>query len=465
LQQIRLWTTVGVTAITRIRPAVLLCLACLVASGCAVSSTEPASRVSTSEADVSGTIASTIGGPTQWWFEYGPTTAYGEETERRVEDLGDEPSQVFTTLRDLQPEAVYHFRLCSQDEEPESPPGCSRDRSFRTGLACGSVITQDTTLDADVNCDSGSALVIGAPGITLDLAGHEVRGGNTPDGDWTGVDNTGGHDGVIVKNGTVRYHSTPQGPGRAIVFEEASDGLLQNLDVVGVARLAGDRNRVAGSGFNAFYDSSLDVDGDDNQILYSSASNVQGVGLELSGARNTLANSDMHGSLKAVDVEGSEATVIANDIHAVPGLGLEVSGSGHRIIDNDLGSGSFRALWVSGASNAVVRDNRVDGGFVGEALVVESSSGTNLRANTVSGQSDGIFVTADSTGTLIRLNTARGEEDDGIDVDSASASLGSNTANGSGDLGIEAAAGVTDLGGNRAIGNGNPLQCVNVFCQ
>ena len=421
--------------------------------------------MSTSQAVVSGTIASTIGGPTEWWFEYGPTTGYDEETERRVEDLSDEPWQVWTTLRDLQPETVYHFRLCSQDEEPDSPAGCSRDRSFRTGLACGSVLTQDTTLEADVYCYSGSALVIGAPGITLDLAGHQVRSGGPPDVDWTGIDNTGGHENVIVKNGTVRYENTPQGPGRAIVFEDASAGLLQNLRVQGKTRLAGDRNRVTGSRFDAFYDSALDVDGDDNQILDSSAGNVQGVGLELSGARNRLANSDMDGSLNAVDVEGSEATIIANEISAVPGLGLVVSGSGHRIIDNDLRSGSARALLVSGASNAVVRDNRVYGGFVGEALVVESSSGTNVRAKNVFGQSDGIFVGADATGTIIRLNTSHGSEDDGIDVDSGSASLGSNTANGSGDLGIEAAAGVTDLGGNSAIGNGNPLQCVNVLCQ
>jgi hypothetical protein len=68
-------------------------------------------------------------------------------------------------------------------------------------LSCGSTISQDTTLTADVlNCP-GPAVVIGAPGITLDLNGHTASGarGNRAHG----ILNVG-HADVTIRNGTVR---------------------------------------------------------------------------------------------------------------------------------------------------------------------------------------------------------------------------------------------------------------------
>ena len=48
--------------------------------------------------------------------------------------------------------------------------------AIATHVSCGDVITQDTTLDSDlVNCP-GDGVVIGASGITLDLAGHTIDG-------------------------------------------------------------------------------------------------------------------------------------------------------------------------------------------------------------------------------------------------------------------------------------------------
>ena len=40
-------------------------------------------------------------------------------------------------------------------------------------VACGQVITEDTTLENDLSCP-GDGIVIGADGITLDLNGHTV---------------------------------------------------------------------------------------------------------------------------------------------------------------------------------------------------------------------------------------------------------------------------------------------------
>ncbi len=437
------------------------------ASGCAVSSTERASQVSTSQAVVSGTIASTVGGPTEWWFEYGPTTGYGEETERRVEDLSDEPWQVWTTLRDLQPETVYHFRLCSQDSETDSPPGCSGDRSFATPIRCGKVLTQDTKLEADMTCPTGSALVIGAPGITVDLAGHTVQSGSPfAGGDWIGIDNAGGHDGVIVKNGTVRYDAEfDNGPGRAIVFDDGSDGLLQNLTTLGDIELDGDRNRLAGGSTSAYAATAVTATGDDNQVLDMDVACTDGTALEITGARNRVADSSLGGAV-GLRLAGTGVVLVRNDIEGGRGSGALVEGSAHRLIDNDLRGGVGYGLSIMDATNVVVRENRLDGGTDAPALSVAGSTGTILNLNRVSGFGrDGIFVDAGSTNTLLRFNHVSSMLDDGIDVDSASTSLNSNTANENGDLGIEAVAGVTDLGGNLAARNGNPLQCQNVVCQ
>lgn len=43
-------------------------------------------------------------------------------------------------------------------------------------LSCGDVITQDTTLTADVGPCAGTGLIVAANGVTLDLGGHSVMG-------------------------------------------------------------------------------------------------------------------------------------------------------------------------------------------------------------------------------------------------------------------------------------------------
>jgi nitrous oxidase accessory protein NosD len=69
-----------------------------------------------------------------------------------------------------------------------------------TPITCGMVVTADVRLRADLlDCD-GAGLVIGAPGVTVDLAGHVIDGTGTA----TGIDNSAGHDDVRITRGTVR---------------------------------------------------------------------------------------------------------------------------------------------------------------------------------------------------------------------------------------------------------------------
>ena len=67
---------------------------------------------------------------------------------------------------------------------------------------CGDVITQDTTLDSDLVDCPGDGVVIGASGITLDLAGHTIDG-TGPGAGGHGVRNAGA-DNVAVTNGRIQ---------------------------------------------------------------------------------------------------------------------------------------------------------------------------------------------------------------------------------------------------------------------
>src|SRR5215207_4386853 len=82
-------------------------------------------------------------------------------------------------------------------------------------VSCGDTITADTTLNCDlINCPN-HGIVIGADGVTLDLNGHLVDGDGTPAADCNprkepcdfGVFNDG-HDGITVRDGSVREFGT-----------------------------------------------------------------------------------------------------------------------------------------------------------------------------------------------------------------------------------------------------------------
>ena len=77
-------------------------------------------------------------------------------------------------------------------------------------VGCGDVITQDTTLDSDVGSCDGTALVIGADNVTLDLGGFRVIGDG--DGDAPGI-LVEDRQGVVVTGGRVERF----GSGVAIV--------------------------------------------------------------------------------------------------------------------------------------------------------------------------------------------------------------------------------------------------------
>jgi hypothetical protein len=76
---------------------------------------------------------------------------------------------------------------------------CATASVAQGAVACGQVITEDTTLTTDLVACTGDGLIIGAPNVTLDLNGHSIRGA----GVGTGVLMSDIADHATIKNGEV----------------------------------------------------------------------------------------------------------------------------------------------------------------------------------------------------------------------------------------------------------------------
>jgi parallel beta-helix repeat protein len=331
--------------------------------------------------------------------------------------------------------------------------------------ACGETITEDTTLESDLTCYDWPSIgvVIGAPGITLDLGGHSIRTIRSA------IVNEGHHD-VTIRNGTVT------GEEGAIRLTGVKRNLIEDMRfergvLYGVRASDSDRNRIVSNEFAGM-----------------------GVSLRTGSDRNTVERNSFNGYESFVSMESSnDNRVLDNVIQGGEGPKMTVyEASGNRIARNHVLSDVDVAISLIRANYTELVDNVTGlasgGGANGGGIRLRESSSTLLRGNIFAraspgvlvesgaenalrgnvaflGNTDGFVVEEAAFGTLVQNNDAVSNADDGFEIRSPGTVLTRNTANGNGDLGIEAVAGVVDGGGNRASGNGNPLQCVNVFCR
>src|SRR5919201_5787526 len=104
----------------------------------------------------------------------------------------------------------------------------SVDQALASHVKCGDTITTDTELERDLTNCPGNGIVIGADNIELDLNGHTIDGDGVLGCDEFyacdfGVDNTAGHDGVTIENGSIRDFAT------AVFVLDASNNRLRRL--------------------------------------------------------------------------------------------------------------------------------------------------------------------------------------------------------------------------------------------
>jgi large repetitive protein len=358
-------------------------------------------------------------------------------------------------------------------------------------VRCGDTITRDTRLKNDlVNCP-GNGIVIGADNITLDLNGHTVDGDGVVGCEelYTcdfGVDNTAGHHGVTIKDGSIRQFAT------AVVVLGANHNRLRRLssshNILGGVLLIEspgariEQNSISANGLTSDQAGLIVFDSSDARIDGNSVRDNGDIGMFLIGLSDSqVERNSVSGNPEAgIIVEGNGNAASRNRVSR-NGDAVVVTGDGNSVARNEVRDvlgfpddpGSGFGILIDGGSDNLLEGNDIrDVAGIGIRVTAFDPDATGFaQRNTVRDNRvvhigvDGIRVDTTATGSLLTRNEAMGAGDDGIEVDHASSKLRRNTANRNGDLGIEAVAGVTDLGGNRANGNGNPLQCLNVFCR
>ncbi len=220
---------------------------------------------------------------------------------------------------------------------------------------CGQVITQSTTLDADVGPCPGEGIVIDADNITLDLGGHSILGTGTS----SGIVVTGHHL-VRIANGTVAGFA---------------DGVRMSL-------------------------------GSNNAIEHLVVRDNVSTGIALAANRGNLIRSNLitnNGASGIGTAASSENLIESNIVRGNGGAGVGVGGRSL----NFLASGNrLRENWIS--------DNAGDGVLLGLRLVTN----TEIVANVISDNGrNGILVSVfsfDQCCDLIQDNVIWGNGANGV---------------------------------------------------
>ena len=192
----------------------------------------------------------------------------------------------------------------------------SQAKSGTQITACGQVVTTDAVLTTDLVC-SGPGVIVGAPGITIDLKGFTLQEEVAHPPSWSGVWTTNRYNDLTVKNGVLRNFA---------IGVAAMGDHVRISDVIA----AGNTQGIVVSGSSA------------------SISSVNAVGNRLWGIR-------VHGDAARI----ASSTAVANDI----GIGIEGDSAsiGRSTV---LGNGTF-GIAVDGSGASLTR-NRADGnGFAG----------------------------------------------------------------------------------------------------
>lgn len=379
-------------------------------------------------------------------------------------------------------------------------------------LACGQTITVSTTLTADLVGYSGPGLVIGADGVTLDLAGHTIaRDGHAADcpGDApcdVGVDDSAGyHDVTVMGGGTIRgfvigvfaaapahrlrlerltlrdnsrFGALVHGADDAVYARDVfADNGIVGLVATDARRVEVTRNLVTGSPGYAMVlfrvdastvsnndfranDQGLLETGSDNTIKGNTVTNSAGSSIDVvdGGARNRISGNRISDNGDGMVLTNAHDTYVSDNV--VTGTGL--SGGAN--------TGGFGLILDGSGTTTIVR-NTITGGR-GPAVIVTSldspdpSAGNVLSRNRMSSRdADAIVVEHGAVGTLVEQNRAFDSGGDGIRIDAPSTVVTGNIADSNSALGIQAGGGTVDGSGNRARGNGDPAQCTGVVCR
>jgi parallel beta-helix repeat protein len=332
-------------------------------------------------------------------------------------------------------------------------------------IACGSTLTKSTTLTADLlNCP-GTALVIGADGITVNLGGHTISGTNAKGSE--GIANDGHARVRVLGSGKITdfrlngvgMRKAPKSVVRGLTIRRIGAGGVEGEPVsAGIAIVDSPGSQVTSN------DVANDVkayQSDGADVLNSPGSVVRG---------NTLSHNAWNG-LALIDSAGSR--IAGNKFDDNGNNGTEVNGKSDTTSVTSNGADGNKAIGivVGAVRNVRVVGNSANGNDTG--LFFFDLHTSVIAKNSGKGNRIGIQLTGGQFGSSdnrLTGNTANRNDESGIIVDDdkpenlSKITLKGNTANKNQIHGIEGLAGVVDGGGNRASGNATPPQCIGVVC-
>jgi parallel beta-helix repeat protein len=395
--------------------------------------------------------------------------------------------------------------------------GASSAGAGTPAVGCGATLTKSTTLTADILHCAGTALVIGADGITVNLAGHTISGSNATGSEGIAND---GHAGVRILGGGrisdfrlngVGMRKAPRSlvrgltilrigaggvegepvsagiaildsPGSQLIGNDVANAVeayqADGADVInsrgsvvlgnslshnswdGLVLIGSPGSRIAGNQLDANGNNGTEVNGgsDSVSIIANSADDNQAFGFVLGSARQALVVGN--------SARGNDTGVLLFDLHdsLIAWNSLTRNRAGLELNGGQFGSDGNRLT-----GNTANRNDETGIGVVGGANANVVSGNTANANEGTNGDGGGIYVRA-STGNQLSGNVANANFDTGIVIaedqpgDTTGNSLERNTANENRGHGFDAITGSIDGGGNRASGNATPPQCLNVVC-
>jgi hypothetical protein len=337
---------------------------------------------------------------------------------------------------------------------------------------CGSLVTKDVTLHADLTGCHGDGLVIAANQVTVDLHGHSIEGSG---GD--GINNAHGYDRVTVQSRGGRGEIS--GFIRDVAIFHGDDNVVRNLDadIIDVKHSSGGRlanNRLVRL---------LHVDhGHQLHIVGNTISGLSDAELDVARSSRILLRGNRV-------LAAHRQIVLSNTVRS-------------RVLGNEVNMADEPAIWlIRRSDHNVVAGNRVGQGPPGAfGIAVQASNRNRIAHNLILHALEGIVVGYPdgflarhfghgvSHGNLVTQNTARrggigiraaegsaantlvdrntaAFGDQGIRAGSPSTALADNVAKENEGHGISAVRGVENLGGNVAIRNRGRPQCVHLRCR
>lgn len=343
------------------------------------------------------------------------------------------------------------------------------------GVTCGSTLTADTTLRADLRCRSGDGLIL-ASGVTLDLGGHSLVGpGASGVGVQAAADSTGGN---TIRNGTIKNWTTGisiDNEGMDRLQFTVADVTLRRAPLQAVGPWAAHLTRVTviDSLLGTYLGADLDIAQaklvrSPVEQFRASASIVGSTVVQSpmrtgSGGRIIIDTSvlDGRGTSDLVYLSETGVTITNSTVKKfkspISGWWGSVTLTGNTFVDMPNGVlGPIADVPGFGPPATIVGNRFIRSGVVLRAdvpMVVENNTFVN---NTVGAD----FLVAE--GSRAVGNVLYGNSGNAITTELPGLTVGGNTAKRNGGYGIYAP-GAVDQGGNVAFGN-RTGQCVGVVC-